>query len=202
MPTKTYTTLSTIELNANVGYCHPPMLPAITHWDDPAMQVMVDFKYRKAEAIGPDETIDTALTMMKSCSYHALLVVDKEDKVMGLISSEDLLGEKPLKAIQERRIARADISVRMVMVPQQDLIAIDLENLRHAKVGHLVATLHAVKQHYALTVRVDEATQNQTVRGLFSLAQISKQLGVDVVSDVPEAQSIAELHHDVHLNDW
>jgi CBS-domain-containing membrane protein len=201
MPTKTYIPIQTIPLKADVSYFQPPALPAIAHWDDPAMQVLVDFKYVKAETIGADETIDTALTMVKNCSYHALLVIDKEDKILGLISSEDLLGEKPLKAIQERRIARADISVRMVMTPQHELMAIDVENLRHAKVGHIVSTLHARKQHYALAVKVDEVNDKQTVRGLFSLAQISKQLGVDVVSDVPEAHSIAELHHDVHLND-
>ena len=201
MPTKTYVAIQPIPLEADVSYLHPPSAPAIAHWDDAALQVMVDFKYVKAETIGADETIDTALAAMKSCSYHALLVIDKNDKIVGLISSEDLLGEKPLKAIQERRIARADISVRMVMTPQRELVAIDLENLRHAKVGHIVTTLHARKQHYALAVKVDEANKQQVVRGLFSLSVITKQLGVDVVSDVPEAHSIAELHHDVHLND-
>jgi Mg2+/Co2+ transporter CorB len=138
---------------------------------------------------------------MKSCSYHVLLVVDKEGKILGLISSEDLLGEKPLKAIQERRIARADISVGMVMTPQTSVVAIDIEDLRHAKVGHLVATLHTCKQHYALAVKIDETNNKQVVRGLFSLSLIGKQLSEDVTSDVPEAHSIAELHHDVHLND-
>lgn len=201
MPTKNYTLLPTVQLAASTCCAHPPALPVITHWDDPAMQVMVDFKYAKAETIGPDETIDTAIIAMKNCSYHVLMVIDKEDKVLGLISSEDLLGEKPLKAIQDHRIARADILVRMVMTPQHEVMAIDLENLRHAKVGQVVATLHARKQHYALAVKIDETTKKQIVRGLFSLAVLSKQLGVDVVSDVPEAKSIAELHHDVHLND-
>ncbi len=201
MPAKTYTPLPTLSLVSDKGYFHPLTLPVIAHWGDPALQVMVDFKYVVAETIGPDEAIDTALAAMKMCSYHVLLVTDKEERVLGLISSEDLLGEKPLKAIQERRLARTDISVRMVMTPQREVMAIDIEHLRHAKVGHIVATLHARKQHYALAVKLDEADQQQTVRGLYSLSMIGKQLGVDVTSDVPEARSIAELQHDLPLKD-
>lgn len=201
MPTKTYTPINTLALREGVGYLHPPGLPAIAHWHDPAQQVLVDFKYMRAETIGADESIDAALALMRVCSYHVLLVTDKEDKILGLISAEDLLGEKPLKAIQERRLARADISVRMVMTPQKAVLVFDIETLRHAKVGHIVSTLHAHKQHYALAVKIDETHKTQTVRGLFSLSLIAKQLGEDVASDVPEAHSIAELQHDVHLYD-
>lgn len=201
MPTKNYQPLPTLVLKPGIGYFHPLELPAITHWEDPALHIMVDFKYIKAATIGPDESIDAALHEMKACAYHVLLVVSKELKVLGLISSEDLLGEKPLQAIQERRIARADISVRMVMTPQDEVVALDIESLRHAKVGHIISTLHASKQHYALVIKMDEQAHAQIVRGLFSSALISRQLGIDVTSDLSEAQSIAELQHDVHLND-
>lgn len=197
MPIKQFQPLPTLALAPEVNYFDPLELPVIVHWDDPAVQVLINFKHTKAVMIGPEESIDAALMEMKACPYHVLLVVNKDLKILGLISSEDLLGEKPLKAIQEHRISRADISVRMVMTPQVEVIALDMESLRHAKVGHIVATLHAHRQHYAVAVKIDPETQAQSIRGLFASSLISKQLGTDVTSDLSEAHSIAELHHDV-----
>jgi hypothetical protein len=199
--TKTYHPLSVTSLNPQVTYLHPLEPQQLVHWEDAALHAMVDFKHVKAETIGPDEPIDKALVAIKNCSFHVLLVVNAEQMILGLVSAEDLLGEKPLKAIEHRRLARADISVHMVMIPQREILTLDLESLRHAKVGHVVQTLRANKQHYALVVKTDEDTGTQSVRGLFSSPLISKQLGKDVMSDLSEAQSIAELQHNLHLND-
>lgn len=199
--TKHYHAIPTIHLHAGAGYLQAHELPELVHWEDAALHAMVDFKYIKAEAINPDEAIDTALHEVKKCSFHVLLVVNAEQEILGLVSTEDLLGEKPLKAIQERRLPRAEISVQMVMIPREEIVTLDLESLRHAKVGHIIETLHAHKQHYALVVKTDEITDAQTVRGLFSASLISKQLGRDITSAVSEAQSIAELQHNLHLHD-
>jgi CBS domain-containing protein len=198
---KTYTPLTTVSLHSGVTYLHPLEPQELVRWEDPALHAMVDFKHVKAETIGPDESIDKALIAIKNCGFHVLLVVNAEHAVLGLVSAEDLLGEKPLKAIEHRRLARADISVSMVMIPQRDILSIDLEHLRHAKVGHVVQTLRTHKQHYALVVKHDEDTGTQSVRGLFSSPLISKQLGIDVMSDLSEAHSIAELQHNLHLHD-
>lgn len=198
---KTYQPLSVTSLRSSVTYLHPLEPQEVVHWDDPATQAMVDFKYVKAETIGPDEVIDNVLHVIKKCSFHVLLVVNKEQKILGLVSAEDLLGEKPLKVIEHRRLSRADVSAHMVMLPRQDILTIDIENLRHAKVAHVVQTLRAHKQHYALVVKMDESMGTQVVRGLFSSPLMSKQLGIDVMSDLSEAQSIAELQHHLHFKD-
>ncbi len=198
---KTHSQLPILTLKAGLGYYHPYELPEVIHIDDPALNALVDFKYIKAEIIGTEDPIDVALISVKKCPYHALLVVNHEHRVLGLVSTEDLLGEKPLQVIQERRLPRADISVGLIMTPQSSLIAIDIEELRHAKVANVIATLHAYKQHFALVVKVDEKTGTHVIRGLFSITQMSKQLGRDVSGDVSEALSIAEMHHDLHLHD-
>jgi len=198
---KLYTPLSIGHLDAHVSYAHPPKLSEVLHWDDPALHAMVDFKYVQADIISSEDGIDIALLAIKNCHYHVLLVVNHEDKIDGIVSAEDLLGEKPLKVIQERRIPRAEISVGMVMVPQNEIIVFNVEELRHAKVSHVVEALHAHKKHFALVIKMDEKLEKQIVRGLFSISQISKQLGRDVSSDLSEAQSIAELQHGLHLHD-
>lgn len=198
---KTFAPLPTLSLQAGTGYFHPVELPEVIHWRDPALHAMVDFKYIKAETISSHEAIDTALIAVRNCSYHVLLVIDHDHKILGLVGAEDLLGEKPLQAIQERRLPRADITTQMVMVPQHEIIVLDTEALRHAKVAHIVETLHAHRQHYALVVKIDEESGAQMVRGLFSSSLLSKQLGWDVTSDLSEAHSIAELQHNLHIHD-
>jgi CBS domain containing-hemolysin-like protein len=200
--TKPFSLLPTVHLHAGVTYFHPLELPEVLHWEDAALHAMVDFKYTKPETIRPDESLDTALNAIANCSYHALLVVNHEGNVLGLVSAEDLLGEKPLKVIQERHIPRADIPVQLMMIPQAAILTIDVEHLRHAKVGHIIRTLQAHKQHFALIVKMEEGNSHiQKIRGLFSLSLLSKQLGYDVTSDLAEAHSIVELQYNLHLHD-
>lgn len=200
MPFKNYAPLTTFSPAAEMKYLQAPALAVVAHWDDPAKQALIDFKYTPAETISSDETIDTALILIRASAYKVFLVLDQEQRIIGLLGANDLLGEKPLKIIQDHRIARADISVQMLMQPVGEIIAIDVENLRHAKVGQVVSTLQAHKQHYALAVKVDAAGMPPLVRGLFSLPQIARQIGVDTIGDTLGAQSIAELQHDVGLN--
>lgn len=195
---KSYSSLPVIHLNLGSTFSHPPAPPEVIHLEDPASHVMTDLKLSNAVTIEPEALISEALMEMRVCHTHLLLVINQDNLVIGLISSEDILGEKPLKFMQERRIKRAEIKVRMVMTPQEKIAAINIDELRHAKVGNVVKTMHDLKQHYALAVELDPQTQQQIVRGLFSLSQISKQLGYDVTSDISEAHSIAELQRNIN----
>lgn len=197
---KIYLPLPTLLLQPNTSYVHAHEPPSVIHWDDLALDTMVDFKYIRPATIKSDETINTALLEMKATGFYVLLVVDSEQKIVGLISSEDLLGEKPLQAVQEKRIPRSDILVNMIMTPQSEIIALNIDELRHAKVGHIVNTLKTAQQHYALVIKIDEITHSQTVRGLFSASMLSRQLGENVTNDLSQAHSLAELQHDLSLD--
>lgn len=194
---KHYQPLPTLHLNAGSPYIHTGDLPELIHIEDPALSVMLDYKHTRAITIAPTAFIAEAHIEMKACGVHLLLVVDNESRVVGLISSEDILGEKPVKIIQEKHLSRAEVRVRLVMTPQEHIVAIDYEALRLAKVAHVIQTLKAAKQHYALVVEVNHANHQQTVRGLFSLSQISKQLAINVIDDDPLARSLIELRHKI-----
>jgi len=194
---KHYDILPVICLDSGTTYSHPPMPPEVAHIDDPAWDVMVDLTHAQAATIAPESPLTDAMVEMKGCGSDLLLVVNKRKVVTGLIGIEDILGEKPLKISQERRIHRSDILVRMVLTPRAEIIVFNYEALRHARVGHLVATLHKLKQHYALVVDVDERTEKQVIRGFYSLSKIGKELSMDVTSDISVARSLAELQHDL-----
>lgn len=164
----------------------------IVHMDDPALAVMTDFSLVLANTINQNETIDNALNEMKLHGVHMLLATDDEQTISGIISSEDLLGEKPIKLLQHSRVERSNITVKMLMTTIKDIIAFDIDTIQQARVGNIVTTMKAFKQHYALVLRT-KGDNAPFIRGLFSTSQISKQLHKDIASLIFKAESISEL---------
>jgi len=189
---KNYEILPTVTLDAGSTYKHPPALPEVAHLDDPALEFMVDYQTNYAFTIKPEAPVTHALIEMEVSGAHILLVTDEADRVIGIISSEHILGEKTIKLIHEKRIPRHEVEVQMVMRPQTEVVAFDHASLKHAKVGHVINTMRDARQHYALVVEINDK-QQQMVRGMFSLSLLSKQLDSDYISDVPEARTLAEL---------
>jgi len=175
---KTYTALTHIPLLADNCIANPPSLKnKVAHIDDPAVQVMTDFNQVAAMTVLPQTPIAEAMNDMKAYGVHALLVVDNEGRLQGLINTEDILSEATTKLIHDRRIARAEVTVEMVMIPKESVLTLDEHSVTIAKVGHIVATLQEHKQHYALVVRHDPESEKQCIYGLFSASEINRQLG-------------------------
>jgi len=193
---KSYSSISTFPLTADIPFSHPPALPEIAHLDDAAESVMTDFKHCRALTITPGAPLNEAAIEMKAGNVHMLLVTDKENRIIGMITTEDLLGEKPLTMAMTRKIKRTEVLVRMVMVKRQDIVGFEINDLRHAKVGNIVETLHELKQHYALVMETNENNE-QEIRGIFSLWDLSRRVGKDLTYDVSEAHSLAELQHNL-----
>jgi len=177
---RNYTALTSAMMQSGVSYAQPSQpLPEKVTVDDPALQVLTDFKRVTAIIVLAGDTVDEAHSRMIKRGVRLLLVVDQERKVIGLITANDILGEKPMQIIAQRGIRREELLVRDVMTPQERLQVIDLDTLRTAKVGHIVATLRAAGRQHALAVEND-ASGRQMVRGMFSATQIARQLGVTI----------------------
>ena len=155
-------------------------LPELVRLDDDASTVMIDYTHTPAHIIAPDKSMDDALNEMKATGAHLLLAQDNDGHLHGIISSEAILGEKPIKIIQEKRIARENITVAMLMTPVETIIALDTDTLKDAKVGHIVKTIKDNKRHYALVLDKQAKTERILIRGLFTLSQIGKQLHTDL----------------------
>lgn len=168
------------------------VLPEITHLDDPALAVMMDFIQTPPHTIGTEDPIDDALNEMKVHGVHLLFVVDKKDRIKGLIASEDILGELPIKITQERRIPRSNILTKMIMLPLEKIIAFNIGVVDQAKVGNIVNTLKAHGRHYALVIK-PKGNNQQIVRGIFTTSHISRQLHMDIANSIAKAQSLSEL---------
>jgi len=195
---KLFHAINTFKLHSHCTYMQPPELPEVTHIHDSAMTVMVDFKYHTPPTISAHKSLEDARIEMQIYHLPILLVSDNDKNVVGIITSEDILGEKPVKISQERRIPRSEIEVEMVMLSFKNIIAVNIEDITHLKVGHVIQTLRETKQHDLLVVKIDPHTGTQKLRGLFSASIMSRQLDRDVTRILSEAESIAELQHDLH----
>jgi hypothetical protein len=146
--------------------------------DSPAIDVMTDLSKVTPITTGSLATIREADQVMMSRSVRALFVVDGDRMVQGIITSTDILGERPIQFAQQRGIRHDEVVVRDVMTPAERLEAMDLEAVLHARVGDVVATLGISGRQHALVIEQGSDAARRTVRGIFSLTQIARQLGL------------------------
>jgi len=192
---RNYAPLQSFRLMPNTGFAQPTQdLPERVALDDPAVSVMTDLELTSAALIRPGDSIDEANRRMIQAGVRMLLVVDEYRKVAGLITANDVLGEKPIQVITERGARRQDIVVRDIMTPQDRFEVLRMQDVRRARVGHIVATLKDATRKHAIVVDTDSAGQ-QRVRGVFSVTQIARQLGVSLqTSEIARTFSEIEAH--------
>ena len=148
--------------------------------DTPALAVMTDFRQVAAATIDPDAPLDAANRFMIRRGVRLLLVTDDRREILGLITATDILGERPVKFAIDRGVKRQDILVRDIMTPRERLEALWYADLATAEVGHIVATLKAVGRQHALVAESADGGTREMVRGVFSLSQIARQLGIQL----------------------
>lgn len=175
-----YTPLSASLLRPGTGFCSPAQaLPERVGLDDSALDVMTDLTRVSAVVIRPIDSVAEAHQRMIQRGVRLLLVLDHDRKVTGLITATDILGEKPMRVIAQRGCKREEILVSDIMTPEGRLEVLDMDQVRGAKVGHIVATLKASGRQHAMAVERGPHGQ-ATLRGLFSSTRIARQLGVAI----------------------
>jgi hypothetical protein len=77
------------------------------------------------------------------------------------------------------------------MTPLEQLEAVDFDEVAHASVGHVAATLAAARRQHTLVV--ERGPQSEVrIRGIFSVSQISRQLGA-AIQTTAAATTFSEL---------
>ncbi len=174
-----YSCLPTSHLDQNASLLRPAcVLPERVKLTNPALDVMTDFRRTTAFIATPGDTIQQAEQRMLRRKVRLLFVMDAHDRVAGLITSTDIHGEKPMQIVQGRGIRRDEILVSDIMTPVHMLEAVDFDDLAHASVGHVLETLKSRGRQHALVFETAEG--KKVVRGLLSLSQLCKQLGITV----------------------
>jgi CBS-domain-containing membrane protein len=189
---ETYAPLATHAMEPGTPFVLPePTDAGPAGLQDPALRVMTDLRRVRALTVGAGTAMDSAYQRMRVNGVRMLLVVDEANRVVGLITSTDVEGEKPVQRMHDRAIRRDELIVADVMTPCARLEVIELHDVERACVGQVVASLKSMGRQHALVVERD-ADGRQRLRGLFSATQIGRQLGEPIpVADV--ARSFAEV---------
>jgi len=175
-----------------------PASPNSVTLDSSASEVMTDLRKLQAAVIAPNITMEIANNYMIHRGVRTLLVVNDDNSLAGIITATDILGEKPMRFIQERGFKRSEILVLDLMTPLEKLEAISLEEVAHARVGNIVASLRESDRLHELVIDHDSSGSPE-ICGIFSWTQIEKQLGA-VIPPNNVAKSFAEIESTLIAN--
>ena len=84
----------------------------LAYEDDPATSVMQSLANGHTLSISESTPLDDAIHTMKT-HHVTLMLVTHDTHVTGILSSEDLLGEKPITLQQRSRIERENIGLQV-----------------------------------------------------------------------------------------
>jgi hypothetical protein len=162
-----------------LGYQQPSTFASVTA-DSPAISVMTDLRQVSAATIVAEATLDEATRTMIARNVRLLLVVGADANVLGLITARDTQGERPIQWLHDRGGKHADLRVSDLMIAADSIDVLDIKDVLHAEVGHIVASLKKWGRQHALVAEGDPANGRIRIRGIFSATQIGRQLGVAV----------------------
>lgn len=165
------TSITLPDVNTQLVSCSQPSLITV---NDPASQVLENFHSTLPCLVSDQANIDDAWDKMQNLHTHNALIEQSGGQLIGLISSGDILGAKPITIMQNKRIQRGQVKTHMVMTPLKDIPTFTEDTIAQATVGHILVSLKTSNSQHALVVH--QATDAWHISGLFSLSQISKHM--------------------------
>jgi CBS-domain-containing membrane protein len=144
----------------------------------PALSVMTDLTKVRAAVAAPSTSLREAEQLMIQQGVRMLFVVNAASTFEGLITSTDLKGERQMRLVAQRGVHYDELTVGDVMTDLASLDAIDLELMKRATVGDVIATLGKFGRDHLLVVERHPVSKECGVRGIVSRAQIERQSGL------------------------
>lgn len=189
---RNYQALPFVLLKSGASYAQPTQVALDrVQLDSPAIDVMTDLTRVTAVIVLPGDTVDEAHRRMVQRGVRLLLAVDQDRKVLGVITANDVMGEKPVQVAVQQGIHREEVRVRNVMTPSASLQVLDMAQVQAAEVGHIIATLKQIGRQHSLVAELNK-DGGMRLRGIFSTTQIARQLGM-VIQNSGVANTFADI---------
>jgi CBS-domain-containing membrane protein len=147
-----------------------------------ALETMTDLSKRPCAVVSGTVSLSEANRLLINRGVRMLVVIDERHSVIGLLTSTDLLGEKPVRLAQDLGLHVADLRVSDLMVPQSEIEFLHFSEVSHACVGDIVNTLKASGRGHCLVIRPKQGGNDSDFEliGVFSATQIARQLGIHI----------------------
>jgi CBS domain-containing protein len=143
---------------------------------DPAVYAVTDFTRDYPITVDAERQIDDALNEMIHLGVRALLAA-KSQRLVGLITSYDIQGERPMQFLETSTVRRhQDIRVADIMTPWDRLWALEWQSVESARAADLLTVFEETGLTHLLIVETDRQNSTTTVRALASRARLMRQL--------------------------
>ena len=195
--------LPILELGEGAGFRRPVQAQAAgVTLESPALDVMTDLSRASPATIRPQAPVEGARQFMIARGVRLLLVADDRESVVGVLTATDVLGEKAVRAATDRGMKRSELTVGDIMTPAQQVEVISLADVEAARVGHVLETLRRAGRQHALVVDfdvipakslIDTPVRRAMVRGILSLSQLGRQLGIVLQTSGEVARTFSEI---------
>lgn len=195
--------LPILELGEDAGFRRPVQAQAAgVTLESPALDVMTDLCRTSPATIRPQAPIEGARQFMISRGVRLLLVADDRETVLGVLTATDVLGEKAVRIATDRGMKRNELTAGDIMTPAQQVEVVSLAEVEGARVGHVLETLRRAGRQHALVVDfdvipagslIDAPVRRAMVRGILSLSQLGRQLGIVLQTSGEVARTFSEI---------
>lgn len=179
-------------LNRHLEYHQASEQDNSTNMYSAATKVMTDLNRISAVTVGAHESLQQANNHMIVNGVRMLLVTDEENRVMGLITATDIMGEKPMHYLNHNGGNYQDIQVGDIMTRYDMLEVLCWDDVKKARVGDIAETLKRVGRQHAIVV--DGELNDQKICGIFSSSAIARATGEEVDTSSC-AGNFAKLEH-------
>jgi len=158
--------------------------------DDPARAFMSDLLTGPCITADHRDGIESTLALLHAARVQMAWVSGINGELVGYVTRDDLLGERPLQVAMADGVPHHDLRLERLMTPLAEWQVIDAGQLDHARVGDIVATMHAQSLRYLPVLRRDGDAE--VLVGLFSARLLEQALGTTIAPDL-HARNVAEL---------
>ena len=142
-----------------------------------ATEIFTDFTLQSPLVLEQATTIASAREMMKRTHVKLKLVIDSHDAFRGVITLDDLMSAKVMKAMERSGLTLQELTVEHVMTPRSALHAIESRDFAMASIGDVLATMKKFGEQHVLVVD----SQLGVVRGIVSANDIARKIHIPIV---------------------
>lgn len=155
-------------------------IPGADPWhaapNDPALSVMTDFRERASVTVAETATIDAAIEHMKHNGVRCAFAIDEARRVVvGLITAYDIMGEKPMRHMQDTGSPRHRVQVREIMQGVAEWRVADIKDIEQATVAAVSRLFDETRLTHIPVMETGERGE-QRLRGLLSGARVRRLL--------------------------
>lgn len=140
-----------------------------------ALSILTDFTQHRPLVIRSNVKAIELEKLMKQSHVKMKLVIDDNDKFVGLVTLYDLSEENILKQV-DKTTSRNDLTVKDFMHDKRDLKCFDYHELENATVGDVLATQKENHLQHCLVID----TQLNMIRGVISARDIARLITPNV----------------------